>query len=80
MEDKFKWIIITLTPITALLNLFLKRHPKVTEKYYSNGINRYGRQILSKASSFLKFSIQTFFFYREREREQNLKLTRMLIK
>ncbi|MFZ7133573.1 MAG: DUF3810 domain-containing protein [Eubacteriales bacterium] len=54
---KIKWIIISMTPVTMLLNHILSNYPGWIEQYYSVGINKYIRQILSDVSSVYPYSV-----------------------
>lgn len=60
---KVKVTIILLSLITALFNLILRRHPQIVEKYYSNYINKFTRQVLSFATGIFPFSVAEFLVF-----------------
>lgn len=52
-----KLILISLAPITLILNSILKQYPEFIEKYYSNTLNRWTRQIQNFLSGIFPFSV-----------------------
>lgn len=55
-EIRIKFGIIALVPIVAILNTILKRNQEFVEKYYSTGVDKPIRQILSFITSIYPFS------------------------
>ena len=63
MKKKTKLIIISLTPIILILNSILKQYPEFIEKYYSNLLNRWTRQMQNFIVSFFPFSIAEILYF-----------------
>lgn len=57
MKNKVKLILISLTPITIILNTILKKYPEFIEKYYSNSLNRWTRQFQGFLTNLFSFSV-----------------------
>lgn len=60
---KIKLLIVILAPITWLLSVISKRHSVIVEKYYSTGLNKPIRQVLSKITGILPFSAAEILFF-----------------
>lgn len=63
MKNKIKLILIFLTPVIIISNNVLKHYPEFVEKYYSNSLNRWTRQVQNFVVSFFSFSIAELLFY-----------------
>ena len=56
----WKWVIILFSFITVVIGAIIKNHSEWIEKYYSNTINKWTRQFLSKLTGLFSFSIAEF--------------------
>ncbi|MBC8059198.1 MAG: DUF3810 domain-containing protein [Clostridiaceae bacterium] len=63
MKKQIKLILIALTPIILILNNILKQYPRLVEKYYSNSLNRWTRQIQNFIASPFPFSIAEILYF-----------------
>jgi hypothetical protein len=65
MNNKFKikLSIIALVPIIMMINGILARYPQIIEKYYSNTINKFTRQVLSLITGIFPFSLAEFLVF-----------------
>lgn len=60
---KLRLGLILLSPCLMILNILVKAHPRLVEKYYSNGINKIMREALSLFTGNLPFSAAEFLFF-----------------
>lgn len=59
-KDGVKFIIIALVPLTIIINVISKKLPSIVEKYYSIGLNKPVRQLLSLITGIVPFSVAEF--------------------
>lgn len=60
---KLKIFLISLFPIALLLNFAASKFPQLVDTYYSQGINKYTIQILSKITGIFSFSLYEVCMY-----------------
>ena len=63
MSKKLKLLSLLLFPLSIIINTISSRYPYFIEKYYSNFINKFTVETLSKISSIVPFSIFEMIIY-----------------
>ncbi|WP_296644622.1 DUF3810 domain-containing protein [Romboutsia sp. 13368] len=63
MSKKLKLFSLLLFPLSIIINTISSRYPYFIEKYYSNSINKFTVETLSKISSIVPFSIFEILIY-----------------